>query len=51
MTRVSPDKPNEQERRNGSKGIGRAILPVKRVTIAEGRALGQDYPGKGDGER
>lgn len=38
--RVSPDKSKKRGRRNGSRGVGEAIVPLKRVTIVEGRASG-----------
>ena len=41
MMRVSPDKSRKRGRRNGSKGIGRVIVPLKRVTTAEGSTLGK----------
>ena len=37
---VSPDKSKQRGRRNGYEGVGWVILPMKRVTTAEGRAQG-----------
>ena len=39
-TRVLPDESKQRGRQNGGKGIGAAILPMKRVTTVEGRAAG-----------
>ena len=50
-TGVLSNKSKQREGRNDHKGVGKAIVPMKQVTTAEGRAWGKIVLGGGNGER